>query len=158
MKTLSGCNGLYDVVSDPGVLVKVVEHKLKMNSSDYRFANITSHTLETSFKMFTYLYVCPFFQIKSAAPKGLDKWFQLWSTFYREVFQNQSPDQIILTLNRMMKKRDNRIIAQKIFQKTARLLSLKYEQIQSIFPGKTKNVSFIEEQKTVKLLDTEGIL
>ena len=51
---------------------------------------MTNKELKTAAEMFLYLNMCP----PTIKP---------WLVFYKELFQTQSPDQIILTLNRLMK-------------------------------------------------------
>ena len=96
--------------------VKAVEQKLMIDSSeqindtlqiessdyeydyyyDYVFVpeeindNLTKEELQTAGKMFLYLITCP----DTIKP---------WIVFYKYLFQTQSPDKIILTLNRLMK-------------------------------------------------------
>ena len=55
-----------------------------------RFQNITNETLKTAAEILIYLNSCP---------GPLKSWF----VFYKDLFENQPKDQIILTLNRMIK-------------------------------------------------------
>ena len=83
------CQGNYGFNLESGV-VDTAEEQLKTNSSDERFNNMTAEDLKTAAEMFIYLNMCP----EAIKP---------WIVFYKEIFENESPDQIILTLNRMMK-------------------------------------------------------
>ena len=61
-----------------------------------------------------------------------------WFVLYKNIFQTHSPDKIILTLKRLIgtnapKNEDLKIIAEKLFEKTAELLSLQYNNIQSYY-------------------------
>ena len=66
-----------------------VEKKLKIKSSEQKKA-LTNEELQTAGEMFLYLNMCP----DTMKP---------WLVFYKDLFQSHSPDQIILTLNRLMK-------------------------------------------------------
>ena len=70
--------------------VKVVEQKLQIESSEQIIETLTNDELKTAAELFVYLNMCP----------GTIK---PWIKFYKDLFQTQSPDQIILTLNRLMK-------------------------------------------------------
>ena len=70
--------------------VKKVEEKLQQESSDQIMKNFTSEDLKTAAEMFIYLNMCP----------GTTK---PWIGFYKYLFRTQSPDQIVLTLNRLVK-------------------------------------------------------
>ena len=79
-------------LNDDGPLSQVmaVEQKLQIKSSEQINESLTNKKLETAGEMFLYLIMCPY----SIKP---------WLVFYKDLFQTQSPDQIILTLNRLMK-------------------------------------------------------
>ena len=85
-----GC--AYSRLSDDSMLsqVKAVEQMLKIESSEHINDTLTKKELKTAGEMFIYLIMCPD-EIKP------------WLLFYKDLFQFQSPDQIILTLNRLMK-------------------------------------------------------
>ena len=70
--------------------VKAVEQMLQIESSEQINDTLTREELRTAGEMFLYLNLCP------------DK-MKPWIVFYKDLFQTQSPDQIILTLNRLMK-------------------------------------------------------
>ena len=85
------CGGNY-ILADDGPLdqVKAVEQMLQIESSEQINDTLTREQLRTAGEMFLYLVSCP------------DK-TKPWIVFYKDLFQTQSPDQIILTLNRLMK-------------------------------------------------------
>ena len=137
------CNsGLYVQSYDRENQVKAVEKLLQIQSSEERFQNLTTKDFSNAAKMFLYLNTCP---------NSLKPWF----VFYNDLFQNQPPNKIILTLNRLMKvtktfeTMDFQIIAQKLLRKSTTLFSLKHEEIRSIFPeqfpDRKENISFEEK-------------
>ena len=91
-----------------GSQVAAVEHQLEFQSSEVRYDNITTDDLEVAAKIFIYLKNCP-------GDDDSRKWFQSWSNFYKDLFKTQTADQIILTLNRMMKTQDGRVMSEKVF-------------------------------------------
>ena len=115
--------------------VAAVEEQLQIESSEERFAKISLEDLNAAAEMFIYLNTCP-------------RSFKPWIEFYKYLFQTQSPNKIILSLNRIMKEALNQKdvflekLAHNLFKRMTYLLSLKYEEIQSLFPGTTKNISF----------------
>ena len=126
-------DGLY-YGSDVAKMVDAVEQKLDIKSPSQRFDNITDKNLKQAADIFMHLDTCPG-ELKS------------WFLFYKYLFQNPYPDQIILALNRMMKvsKRPQhqyfKSVAKTLFKKATQLLSLKYEEIQNLVLGHTKNIS-----------------
>ena len=98
--------------------IKEVEHELKINSSIQIIENISISLLETAGKMFLYLNSCP---------DHLKPWFFM----YTDLFQSQTANQIILTLNRILKVDDShqnkalKTIAAKLFDRITTLFSLK---------------------------------
>ena len=116
--------GLYsDVVSQ----VLAVEKQLQINSSALIQENMTASKLEVAGKMFIYLNSCSVL---------LKPWF----SFYAELFQKQSLDVIILTLNRILKKenvpnKNLQDIAKTLFKRVSSIFSLKYQEIQNITEG-----------------------
>ena len=89
--------------------VKVVEEKLGIKPSDQRFINSTptADQLKTGAEMFIYLNICPG-KLDADSTIDLEHWFKSWFLFYTDLFMNQSPDNIILTLNRLMKSNTQR--------------------------------------------------
>ena len=82
-------------------------------TSPPRFSNITAEDLKAAAEKFIYLDFCP---LKS------------WYTFYRNLFGAESPNDIILTLNRMshLQSKENFGINQKLLKKIATLLNLNH--------------------------------
>ena len=70
--------------------VKAVEQMLHFESSEQINATFTKEDLQTAAELFLYLDMCP----DTMKP---------WILFYKDTFLNQSPDQIILSLNRLIK-------------------------------------------------------
>ena len=96
--------------------VPEIERQLKMKSSDIIYKNISTENLKTAAEMYIYLITCP-------GNDELQDWFKLWSTFYIDLFQNKSANQIILTLNRVMKQNTAQCCKiVKLFRRVARPL------------------------------------
>ena len=70
--------------------VKALERELQIKSSTHINETLTNEELKTAAEMFLYLNMCP------------DK-IKPWIAFYKDLFQTQSSDQIILSLNRLLK-------------------------------------------------------
>ena len=130
-----GKDGLY---TDKNSLVKTLEQTLQMKTFENTLENITAEDLKIAASMFIYLNTCPY--------TDTDKlWLKSWSQFYTDLFQTQTADQVILTLNRMTKiidHQDNRDL--KLLNRITSLLSLKFQEIQSlILPvDQFENVTF----------------
>ena len=94
-------------------------------TSPPRFSNITAEDLKAAAEKFIYLDFCP---LKS------------WYVFYKNLFSAESPNDIILTLNRMshLQSKENLGINQKLFEKIATLLNY---QSQSIMNEDKRNIS-----------------
>ena len=119
--------------------VKAVEQMLQIDSSDQINDTLTNEELKTAAEMFLYLNTCP------------DVWFKDWFSFYSDFFLNQPADRIILALNRMTKiaspqNKYGKLRAEKLLQRTARLLSLKFEEIQSLLQKKDIAFESIKSQ------------
>ena len=148
-----GTIGIYNNMISDIEMVKKVEQNLKINSSDEIYKNITAQELEVPAMMYLYLNTCP----------GI---YRPWFTFYKILFQTQSPDQIILTLNRLMKGTTTpknkflKGLAQNVFQRLASLLSLRYEEIQSMSQsqGMTNNESLPAHERNQRLTFKGNIL
>ena len=133
--------------------VSGLESDLNIVSTDDRFANISQGSLEASARIFIYLYPmaekCPFEEFNS--------WFRNLSLFYNDLFKTQSGDKIILTLNRIIKtaseQNKEKDVAKDILTRTAALLSLKYEDIQSVLPQKSHNISHIRKSQILESSD-----
>ena len=84
------CNNEDPMLFDLLPQVKAVEQKLKIESYEKINETLTNEKLKIAGEMFLYLSMC------SSTIKP-------WILFYEDLFQTQSPDQIILALNRMLK-------------------------------------------------------
>ena len=140
---------LYELTVDKRSQMTAVEMSLKIEASEYRYENITSESLLTAAEMFIYLTICPG-KFNSVNPtEARQKWFQAWYRLYNDLFSTHSLDQILLTLNRLMKSgsgdKNDLQRNQKLFKKTATLLKLQYENIHRLLPGLTS--SNISEDK-----------
>ena len=108
--------------------VLMIENQLKIISNSMIFENMTKKTLETAAKMYFYLNSCSD-EIKS------------WLIFYNDLFKNHQADQIVLSLNRILRSgytsRNNKFksIAEKLFNKTTDLFTLKHQLIKNITDG-----------------------
>ena len=105
--------------------VKAMEQMLHVESSEYINETLTNVDLKTAAEMFLYLNSCP------------SSWFKYWLPFYADLFQTQSAANIVLTINRILKKNiigDDMIYNnnKNIFTKITNLLELKYEEIQRL--------------------------
>ena len=127
--------------------MKTVEKELEMNRPEFSkydtepiFQNMTVIDLKKAAEFFIFLNVCPYTPTSKSS-------FILWADFYANLFGAQSPDHIILTLNRLKEVGNNpnivflKIIAQNLLNRIAQMLSLKYEDIISMLPGLLNNVS-----------------
>ena len=112
--------------------VEAVEQLLQIESSEQINETLTNEELQTAAEMFIYLNSCP------------TKWSKSWSSFYKDLFLSLPADQIILTLNRMMKTKrseEDKLRAKKLMRRTSNLLSLNFERIQSLLPDTYRNAS-----------------
>ena len=106
----------------------MIENQLKMISNSMIFENMTKKTLEIAAKMYFYLNSCSD-EIKS------------WLIFYNDLFKKHQTDQIVLSLNRILRSdhtsRNNKFksIAEKLFDKTTDIFILKYQLIKNITYG-----------------------
>ena len=99
--------------------VEAVELVLKIESSGQINKTLSKKKLQTAGEMFLYLINCP---------NQYATWINSWSIFYNYIFATsrlfspQTTDQIILTLNRIMKTeasqhKDGKLIAAKLLKK-----------------------------------------
>ena len=117
------------------IMAKViaVEEKLKIGSLKSVFKNISREQLRTAHELLIYLIIT-----KPESTTGM------WLEFFRNLFENESANHIILTLNRIMRKSENKSnykINEKLFRKATTLLKLNNQEIQSLMPGESKNVT-----------------
>ena len=89
--------------------VKAVEQILQIESSEQINDTLTKEELKTAGEMFLYLTMCP----DTIKP---------WLLFYKDLLLTQSPVQIILTLNRVMKKPRTQANTNKYFKKLSEIL------------------------------------
>ena len=116
--------------NSPRPQVEIVENHLGLKltrEQQFQFDNMTLSELKDAAEMYIYLISCPFHK---------NQWFKSWAVFFRDLFATQFPDQIILTLNRLMKtsSSDEKVLVEKLFQKSVKLLSLKFGEIQRLLP------------------------
>ena len=116
--------GLYSNVESQ---VNALDEHLQFNSSDKIMDNMTDSQLRLAGEMFLYLNSCSWL---------LKPWF----SFYADLFQKQSLDVIILTLNRILKNenvlnKNLKDIAKTLFRRINSIFSLKYKEIQNITEG-----------------------
>ena len=96
--------------------IEIIEKQLKIKSSQLTFENITREDLKTAAEMFLFMGVCP---------GTLKPWF----VFYKNLFETDSPHQILLTLNRLMKGPRSKTneyflaLAESLFKRTITLFS-----------------------------------
>ena len=112
-----------DTFSDRSVLSQVatIEQQLEVQSSDIKFENITLENLKHAAEMFIYL------KTKNPCTDSLKEWLNVWETIYSDIFENHSPPEILLALNRMM--RSNQTVSDEgkvktVLERTASFLSL----------------------------------
>ena len=118
-------------------IVQSVEKELEINSSDLNFGNVTPKVLKTAAEFFIYLNVCPH-------TDTLKSLFILWADFYADLFGKQSPDQIILTLNRIVhQEKGDSVRNMKLLKRASNLFSLK--SVLSLIPGIEKSATYLED-------------
>ena len=104
---------------------EIIEKELHLQSSSIVFQNVTDAKLSTAVQMFLYLSTC-------------SDILQPWLKFYSDLFDKESLDHIILSLNRLLKvdksPRTNgyKKIAREIMKKITVMFSLKYQEIRNL--------------------------
>ena len=92
------------------------------------FENMTEETLQEAAEMFIFLTSCS---------ESVRSWFY----FYEDLFTERTQEQIIVTLNRVLKgqttpeNKDMKTIAIKLFRKVNNILSLKFTEIKHMIQG-----------------------
>ena len=134
-----GYHGLYLEESDRIAPIASVEQKLGIQSSEERFQNVTREDLDTAANVFVYLIMCP----EAIVP---------WFTYYNDLFLTKSVDQIILSLNRIMKTKSTQNMdakgAENLLKRISNSMLLQFERIQNLLPGKNlRNGSSIDLRK-----------
>ena len=115
--------------------VTKIEQKLNITTSETLLEDMTRENLEIAADIFIYLWAC-------STP--LKHWF----IFYTDLLQTQSPDQIVLKLNRILKggnSPENKIlktIASDLFKRITTLFSLKYTEMDT----KSENMESLSVQ------------
>ena len=106
-------------------IVTTFEETLNVKSSEIILGNMTDTTLKTAAEMFLYVNSCTYLLTP-------------WLSFCKNLFENESPSTILLSLNRMLKvgdtreNRDLKTIVKKLFQKSNSLFSLKYGEVKGM--------------------------
>ena len=107
--------------------VAAVEQLLGIESSDQPINNISNRTLKSSADAFIYLAVCP----------GK---YNAWARFYKDIFETESPNNILLALNRIMKKTNIEMgILGTVARNSFRVVT---EALKQNIPGEILNVNF----------------
>ena len=150
-------NYLYQDTSDMESQVTAVEHHLGLISSEIRLENLTRSDMKVAAEMFFYLTACPG-KVNTDIPSSSEVWkvwFQAWYRLYDDLFKTQSPYQIVLTLNRLMKSDEstdeNFIRNKKLLRRVSTLLNLKYEQIRSMLPGAKSNTQIQGDNEEINI-------
>ena len=116
-----GLYTMYDYFNEQfekAVKINSTEAKTKTNYN----VNLPEDKLKSLSEMFLYLNSCP-------------GHLKAWVTFYNDLFYNKPPNEIVLTLNRILKsdkktgKKDSKLIAKKLLKKVTTIFSLKYKGI-----------------------------
>ena len=124
--------------------VESVENLLEVNSSEITIDDMPRSTLQTAGEMYLYLNSCP---------ENLKPWFQL----YTDLFQSQTLNQIVLTLNRILKVEDSpkikgfKRITRVLFKRISTLYSLKYQYVHYVTKKIGKTSLSEERYETHKL-------
>ena len=131
--------------------VEAVEQKLGITPLKQRLGNLTKETIDTAGRMFIYLNICP-------PPGYWDNWFNAWNFFYDDLFKTKSLDEIILTLNRLIKsntqKNYDKIMAQKLLERVSTLFSLMYDRIHDILPNHNSSKDVFSRK--ISTFETKG--
>ena len=149
------CNTYNTLLSADDMLsqVKAVELELIIESYNQINKTLTKEELQTAGQMFLYLNTCPY--------QNVD-WIRRWRWFYDYLFLTQPTDQIILSLNRMMKTKtpedmDATVRAEKLLKRTSSLIGLSFEKIQTLLPGKNpRNESFTIKDPMIQSFGTHS--
>ena len=142
--------------TDVSNLVTAVENFLGMESRDIRYENISGENMKTAGNIFVYLYfnifnehdhldICPFIEYNNR--------FSNWSSIYHVIFNSNSADKIILTLNRMMKTNPLQSKFGKVgdvLKRIAITLASKYVDIHNILPQNDRNSSMMHNFQSLE--------
>ena len=137
-----GYRGFYGEVEVEANVATLAE-TLKVEASEQMLKNITDKNLKASAEMFLYLNSCSRLNKK-------------WLLLYTDLYQDKSPDQIILTLNRILKgtetpqNKEFKNIAYKLLKRTAAMFPSPYNYEQSVnFANKILNEPFNNLKKGI---------
>ena len=111
-------NGIYDTNQEQ--VIKLFQDALKIkNVQNFNLQNMTNNELKVPAALFLKLIICP-------------QHFKPWFSFFSDLFQKESADHIVLSLNRILKNtnsmqtNDLKAIANKLLERLTTLYSLKY--------------------------------
>ena len=144
-----GCDkdGLY--VTDSIHVVKDVENKLEIQSTEEIFENMTESELRAAAEMFIYLNTCPYTDESKF-------WFKSWLKFFTDVFAT-TPQEILITFNRLLNNENLQNkevqIVKKLFERSSSLFSIRYDEYQNILPGNINKEDLI----VPKIWNMQGI-
>ena len=93
----------------------VIEEALNVSANSSTF-EVSEEELRQSAEMFIFLNMCP------------DELFITWQTFLKELFMKANSETILLTLNRILRKKDFGV-AKQIFRKFSSMLALEYQDL-----------------------------
>ena len=121
-----------------------VEERLEIESTEQPIKTLRAEDLKSSAEMFIYLTTCP---------ANLKPWF----VFFRQLFQTQSPTQIVLALNRVMSKTTKndffKNVSEIIFHQLKHEFSLKYDHFKTFYiktNGSSMGLSMEDKNFTVE--------
>ena len=123
--------------------VKSVGKELGINPNTPAKNNLTKNQIKLAGEMFLYLIACP-------------QPIQPWLLFFSDLFQNHSPDEIMLKLSRALKIKENtqqneglRKVSKKVFKKLLSFLSnIKYKDEEFSTTAKTNRKDIMFQGKT----------
>ena len=123
--------------------VKSVGKELGINPNTPAKNCLTKNQIELAGEMFLYLIACP-------------QPIQPWLLFFSDLFQNHSPDEIMLKLSRALKIKENtqqneglRKVSKKVFKKLLSFLSnIKYKDEEFSTTAKTNRKGIMFQGKT----------
>ena len=123
--------------------MKLLQDALEISSvQKFNLENMTEDEFRVPAALFLKLVICP---------KNLKPWF----IFFRDLFQNESADQIVLSLNRILKNKstmqtkDLKTIANKLFKRATTLFSLNYTKLN------IDNMDFHKEGNSIEELNVK---
>lgn len=123
--------------------IDAIEEELNISSSKIIFPNWTNAELKSVADMFLYLNSCS---------DQLKPWF----LFYTDLFTKKSAEEIILTLNRILKgnespkNKDFKNIGMKLFERSYDLFSLKHKEIKMMIKGRRNSTWFENLNKILR--------